>query len=126
MPIRQLDRAALKCEAKDLIRTARVSPIKMTLLLLAISLVLDLLDTALTYLTGSIVGVAFLSISFVGILITLISQVLSAGYCCYCLGVHRRAVVDAFRDPRNHCGLPLLLRHLEPLPESGAWRDGGA
>ena len=90
MPIRQLDRAALKCEAKDLIRTARVSPIKMTLLLLAISLVLDLLDTALTYLTGSIVGVAFLSISFVGILITLISQVLSAGYCCYCLGVHRR------------------------------------
>ena len=24
MPIRQLDRAALKCEAKDLIRTARV------------------------------------------------------------------------------------------------------
>ena len=90
MPIRQLDRAALKCEAKDLIRTARVSPIKMTLLLLAISLVLDLLDTALTYLTGSIVGVAFLSISFVGILITLISQVLSAGYCCYCLGIHRR------------------------------------
>lgn len=90
MPIRQLDRAALKCEAKDLIRTARVSPIKMTLLLLAISLVLDLLDNALTYLTGSIVGVAFLSISFVGILITLISQVLSAGYCCYCLGIHRR------------------------------------
>lgn len=90
MPIRLLDRAALKCEAKDLIRTARVSPIRMTLLLLAISLVLDLLDTALTYLTGSIVGVAFLSISFVGILITLISQVLSAGYCCYCLGIHRR------------------------------------
>lgn len=90
MPIRQLDRAALKCEAKDLIRTARVSPIKMTLLLLAISLVLDLLDTALTYLTGSIVGVAFVSVSFASILITLISQVLSAGYCCYCLGIHRR------------------------------------
>ena len=90
MPIRLLDRSALKREAKDLIRTARVSPIRMTLLLLAISLVLDLLDTALTYLTGSIVGVAFLSISFVGILITLISQVLSAGYCCYCLGIHRR------------------------------------
>ena len=38
MPIRQLDRAALKCEAKDLIRTARVSPIKMTLLLLVFSI----------------------------------------------------------------------------------------
>ncbi len=90
MPIRQLDRAALKCEAKDLIRTARVSPIKFTLLFLAVSLALSLLDTALTSLTGRIVGVAFLSISFVGILITLISQVLSAGYCCYCLGIHRR------------------------------------
>ena len=90
MPIRQLDRAALKCEAKDLIRTARVSPIKMTLLLLAISLVLDLLDTALTSLTGRIVGVAFVSVSFASILIGLITQVLSAGYCCYCLGIHRR------------------------------------
>ena len=90
MPIRQLDRAALKCEAKDLIRTARVSPIKMTLLLLAISLVLDLLDTALTSLTGRIVGVAFVSVSFASILIGLITQVLDAGYKCYCLGVHRR------------------------------------
>ena len=90
MPIRLLDRAALKCEAKDLIRTARVSPIRMTLLLLAISLVLDLLDTALTYLTGRIVGVAFVSVSFASILIGLITQVLDAGYKCYCLGVHRR------------------------------------
>ena len=90
MPIRLLDRAALKCEARELIRTARVSPIKFTLLFLAVSLALSLLDTALTSLTGRIVGVAFLSISFVGILITLISQVLSAGYCCYCLGIHRR------------------------------------
>ena len=90
MPILLLDRAALKCEARELIRTARVSPIKFTLLFLAVSLALSLLDTALTSLTGRIVGVAFLSISFVGILITLISQVLSAGYCCYCLGIHRR------------------------------------
>ena len=90
MPIRQLDRAAIRREARELIRTARVSPIKFTLLFLAVSLALSLLDTALTSLTGSIVGVAFLSISFVGILITLISQVLSAGYCCYCLGIHRR------------------------------------
>ena len=90
MPIRQLDRAAIRREARELIRTARVSPIKFTLLFLAVSLALSLLDTALTSLTGRIVGVAFLSISFVGILITLISQVLSAGYCCYCLGIHRR------------------------------------
>ena len=147
MPIRQLDRAAIRREARELIRTARVSPIKFTLLFLAVSLALSLLDTALTSLTGRIVGVAFVSVSFASILIGLITQVLDAGYKCYCLGVHRREempyeslfdgftfagkvialyIVEAFRDPRNHCGLPLLLRHLEPLPESGAWRDGGA
>ncbi len=131
MPIRQLDRAAIRREARELIRTARVSPIKFTLLFLAVSLALSLLDTALTYLTGSIVGVAFVSVSFASILIGLITQVLDAGYKCYCLGVHRREempyeslfdgftfadkghrpvhrrglfrrpVVDAFRDPRK-------------------------
>lgn len=59
MPIRQLDRAAIRREARELIRTARVSPIKFTLLFLAVSLALSLLDTALTSLTGRIVGVAF-------------------------------------------------------------------
>ena len=91
MPIRQLDRAALKCEARELIRTARVSPIKFTLLFLAVSLALSLLDTALTSLTGRIVGVAFLSISFVGILITLIyAGARAPAISCYCLGIHRR------------------------------------
>ena len=90
MPIRQLDRAAIRREARELIRTARVSPIKFTLLFLAVSLALSLLDTALTSLTGRIVGVAFVSVSFVSILIGLITQVLDAGYKCYCLGVHRR------------------------------------
>lgn len=77
-------------EARELIRTARVSPIKFTLLFLAVSLALSLLDTALTSLTGRIVGVAFVSVSFASILIGLITQVLDAGYKCYCLGVHRR------------------------------------
>ena len=78
MPIRQLDRAAIRREARELIRTARVS------------LALSLLDTALTSLPGRIVGVAFVSVSFASILIGLITQVLDAGYKCYCLGVHRR------------------------------------
>ena len=85
MPIRQLDRAAIRREARELIRTARVSPIKFTLLFLAVSLALSLLDTALTSLTGRIVGVAFVSVSFASILIGLITQVLDAGYKCYCL-----------------------------------------
>ena len=71
MPIRQLDRAAIRREARELIRTARVSPIKFTLLFLAVSLALSLLDTALTSLTGRIVGVAFVSVSFASILIGL-------------------------------------------------------
>ena len=33
---------------------------------------------------------AFVSVSFASILIGLITQVLDAGYKCYCLGVHRR------------------------------------
>lgn len=99
---------------------------------------------------------AFVSVSFVSILIGLITQVLDAGYKCYCLGVHRReempyeSLFDGFTFagkvialyivegffvalwsmlfviPGIIAGLPLLLRHLEPLPESGAWRDGGA
>ena len=64
MPIRQLDRAAIRREARELIRTARVSPIKFTLLFLAVSLALSLLDTALTRLTGRILGVANEDISF--------------------------------------------------------------
>ena len=90
MPVRSLDRAAIKREARDLIHTAKVSPIKFTLLFLGISIALSLIDTALTRMTGSIVGVAFVSVSFFSILLNLISQVLSAGYSCYCLGVHRR------------------------------------
>ena len=97
MPIRQLDRAAIRREARELIRTARVSPIKFTLLFLAVSLALSLLDTALTSLTGRIVGVAFVSVSFVSILIGLITQVLDAGYKCYCLGVHRREIIAVYR-----------------------------
>ena len=122
MPIRQLDRAAIRREARELIRTARVSPIKFTLLFLAVSLALSLLDTALTSLTGRIVGVAFVSVSFASILIGLITQVLDAGYKCYCLGVHRREIarraeqraVAAVRDDE--------LRRL-PLPGFGEIRE---
>lgn len=90
MPIQLIDRRALKCEAKELIRTAHVSPIRFTLFFFAIALVLDLIDSALTNITDTGVSIAFLSVSFISILIALIAEVLSAGYLCYCLGVHRR------------------------------------
>ena len=90
MPIRQLNNTEIKREAKELIRTAQVSAIKFTLLYLAVSLALDLIDSACTAAVGSVVSVAFVSVSFVSILINLMSEVLDAGYRCYCLGVHRR------------------------------------
>ena len=90
MPIRQLNNTEIKREAKELIRTAQVSAIKFTLLYLAVSLALDLIDSACTAAVGSVVSVAFVSVSFVSILINLMSEVIDAGYRCYCLGVHRR------------------------------------
>ena len=89
MPIQLLDRGEIKREARTLLRTARVSPVRFTLLFLAISLLLSLLDAGVTSRTGSIVGYAFVSISFVSILANLLSQVLGAGYRSYCLGVSR-------------------------------------
>ena len=113
MPIRQLDRAALKCEAKDLIRTARVSPIKFTLLFLAVSLALSLLDTALTSLTGRIVGVyegvilALMPDSFLGIMLgSLILTVLTG-------------VVDIYLTPYfalSECGFYLRATAPEEPP----------
>ena len=102
MPIQQLNCGEIKQEARTLLKTARVSPFKFTLLFLLISFFLDLMDTAATHLTGNIIGFAFVSVSFVSILINLLSQVLDAGYRCYCLGVHRReempygSLFDAF------------------------------
>ena len=90
MPIRQFNNTEIKREAKEFIRTAQVSAIKFTLLYLAVSLALDLIDSACTAAVGSVVSVAFVSVSFVSILINLMSEVLDAGYRCYCLGVHRR------------------------------------
>ena len=113
MPIRQLDRAAIRREARELIRTARVSPIKFTLLFLAVSLALSLLDTALTSLTGRIVGVyegvilALMPDSFLGIMLgSLILTVLTG-------------VVDIYLTPYfalSECGFYLRATAPEEPP----------
>ena len=122
MPIRQLDRAAIRREARELIRTARVSPIKFTLLFLAVSLALSLLDTALTSLTGRIVGVAFVSVSFASILIGLITQVLDAGFATFARLLEARAPlhgavvrrVDRWSPRSSRCSAcGHVRRHLE-------------
>lgn len=115
---RQLDRSEIKAEARELLRTGSVSPIRMTLVLLVLRLVFDLIDSGVTYAFGGGFGAAidpsnpyFLvdalsalgSLAFfISILISLISTVLSAGYTCYCLGIQHReempyeSLFDAF------------------------------
>ena len=117
MPV-QHDLREIRAEAKGLLRTARVSPLRFTLLYLAISLALSLLDTAITgrFDVGSIDVLPF-SISFVSILITLFTTVLHAGFICYCLCVQRgeETPYDALFDAFPFAGKVILLEVLEAL-----------
>lgn len=117
MPIHLLDRREIKQDARDLIHSARVSPLRFTLLYLFISLVLDLADYALTAVSNHSIGYAFISFSFVSILIALLSQVLGAGYHCYCLGVHRREEMpyESLFDGFTFAGKVIALLLLESL-----------
>ena len=87
----QIDRAAVMAEAKSLLRSAEVSPRRMALLLLALTLLLNMGDAALTPLFGDGLGSSFFSMgAFLSVILTLFTLVLEAGFRCYCLGVHRR------------------------------------
>jgi len=77
-----IDRASIKAEARDVIRTGRRSVVGMGVIYMAISLALSGVDTFFTHF--GIVGAAFVSV-----LISLISLVLSAGFVCFCMGVRR-------------------------------------
>lgn len=79
-----IDRKALKAETKDLLHTAQVSPIALTILYLGIMTVLDTADV----LTGSAVGGNLTSL-FVSVLTGLVGMLLSAGFCLYCMAIRR-------------------------------------
>jgi len=84
------DIETLRAEAKTLMQTAQVPPLRFTLLFFAVNLGLSLIDATLTPLIGGkISGPLPFSISFAGVLTSLLSTVLFAGYMSYCLGVHR-------------------------------------
>ncbi|MBQ9648304.1 MAG: DUF975 family protein [Oscillospiraceae bacterium] len=106
-----IDRAEVKAEAKELLRAARVSPLRMTLLFLGIDLGLELISTAVSDMLGDSIGVLSFSFSFVGVLITLLSTVLLAGYTSYCLGVQRGRVMpyDSLFDAFPFAGKVILL-----------------
>ena len=78
MPV-SLDLGRIKAESRSLLRSGTVSPFKVTALLLAITLVLDIIDSAVSYMIDTSGGLTVLSFSFVSILVSLISIVLNAG-----------------------------------------------
>ena len=116
MPV-VIDRAEVKAEAKDLLKTAQVSPLRFTLLFLAISLGLDLVSTAVSDMLGDSIGVLSFSFSFVGVLITLLSTVLLAGYTNYCLCVQRGLAMpyDSLFDAFPFAGKVILLEVLQGI-----------
>ena len=86
-----LDRAALKRNARELLRTAQVSPKGMTALYCGLTVLLNVLDyLAGTLLTGG--GAEAFSL-FVSIFTTLFSWILAAGFAIYCMGIRRREIM---------------------------------
>ena len=110
-----LDLRLIKAEAKGLLGTAQVSPLRFTLLFLAIDLGLNLVSTAVSDLLGDSIGVLSFSFSFVGVLITLLSTVLLAGYTNYCLCVQRGMEMpcDSLFDAFPFAGKVILLNVLQ-------------
>ena len=66
MPM-QLDTGAIKTESRSLLRTGEVNPFRMTLFYLLITLVLDMINSGVSYMIDSAGGFTVLSFSFVSI-----------------------------------------------------------
>ena len=111
------DIRVLKADARALIRTGSVSPVRMTALLLVISFALDLLDSSVSYMISSSGGFTVLSFSFISILIELVTLVLNAGYTCYCLGILRgeRMPYESLFDAFPFAGKVILLSLVQGL-----------
>lgn len=116
MPV-SLDLGRIKAESRSLLRSGTVSPLKVTALLLAITLVLDIIDSAVSYMIDTSGGLTVLSFSFVSILVSLISIVLNAGYLCYCLGIRRgeHMPYESLFDAFSFAGKAILLSIVEGI-----------
>ena len=85
---RTISLAAAKREARQLFSTAQVSPLRMTLLLLAITFPLTVLSQFADSLgLFSLLSVPQLGISFFSVLVRLMGMVLTAGYILYALRI---------------------------------------
>ena len=97
-----LNRIQLKAEAKSITKSAAVSAYVLTLIYLAITFVLNLIVEFATGATAGelsyyldteipfpVLGLSPLMVTFISILIALISSVLGAGYVIYHLGIRK-------------------------------------
>ena len=114
MPM-QLDTGAIKAESRSLLRTGEVNPFRMTLFYLLITLVLDMINSGVSYMIDSAGGFTVLSFSFVSILVGLVALVLNAGYYCYCFGILRREEMpyESLFDAFPFAGKVILLSIIE-------------
>lgn len=114
MPM-QLDTGAIKAESRSLLRTGEVNPFRMTLFYLLITLVLDTINSGVSYMIDSAGGFTVLSFSFVSILVGLVALVLNAGYYCYCFGILRREEMpyESLFDAFPFAGKVILLSIVE-------------
>ena len=107
-----LDPRALKETSWRLMRTARVLPLRMTALLLALTLGLNLIGAvAGRLLPMAAVNGLPVAFSFFDVLILLINGVLNAGFLLYCLRVRRgeRLPYDSLFDAFPFAGKVVLL-----------------
>ena len=114
MPM-QLDTGAIKAESRSLLRTGEVNPFRMTLFYLLITLVLDMINSGVSYMIDSAGGFTVLSFSFVSIFVGLVALVLNAGYYCYCFGILRREEMpyESLFDAFPFAGKVILLSIVE-------------
>ncbi len=114
MPM-QLDTGAIKAESRSLLRTGEVNPFRMTLFYLLITLVLDMINSGVSYMIDSAGGFTVLSFSFASILVGLVALVLNAGYYCYCFGILRREEMpyESLFDAFPFAGKVILLSIVE-------------
>lgn len=126
MPAYLFDRREIKDEARALLRAAKVSPLRFTALFLVIDRVLSEISTAVDYILEDALDLtaptiqlptSSLPLSFISILVALLSTVLIAGYACYCLGVNRGREMpyESLFDAFPFAGRVILLELLQTL-----------
>ncbi|WP_409967333.1 DUF975 family protein [Bengtsoniella intestinalis] len=98
-----IDRKQVKRENKQLLKTAQVSPKALTVFYLGISMFLSVCTTFLPSMSLFSLAFDMASVAlepllivgtFVSILVTLMLQVLTAGYTLYCMGIYKGEHMD--------------------------------